>query len=349
MTRTGVLLTAFGGPDTLDAVAPFMCSIMGTEPSDEACAAARRKYLTIGGFSPLPGMSERIAAQLERSLNDIPLAEVDDGEGGAMGILGGGLASVRVAAEVRVPVVVGMLHSAPSIEGAVAQLAASGVRQIVHLSLSPFDAAVTTGAYRAAIESALAVHPGVRLIEAAAYHRDDAFVSLYADNLNEAMHDADILANKAIVVFTAHSLPVADLEADPSYVEQLRETAAAVAAGAGLGEPSGFRALEGIEAFGGPGVTAPWLLAFQSKGRRGGEWVEPDLDRVLDAAIAADFAVVIVCPVGFALDHLETLYDLDVLAAERVLDADREFVRAALPNADPKLIEALASAVKKVI
>jgi len=348
MTRTGVLLTAFGGPDSLDAVAPFMCSIMGTEPSDEACAAARRKYLTIGGFSPLPGMAERIAAQLERSLNGIPLAEVDDSES-AMGIWGGGLSSVRTSEDVKVPVVIGMLHSEPSIEGAVAQLVAAGVRQIVHVSLSPFDAAVTTGAYRTAIESALAGHPGVRLTEAASYHHSDDFVSVFGDNLNEAMHDADILSNKTLVVFTAHSLPVADVASDPSYIDQLRETAAAVAAGAGLGEPSGFDALDGIEAFGGPGVTAPWLLAFQSKGRRGGEWVGPDLDDVLDAAIAADFAVVIVCPVGFALDHLETLYDLDVLAAERVLKADKEFVRAALPNADPKMIGALASAVTKVI
>jgi ferrochelatase len=349
MMRSGVLLTGFGGPDCLDAVGPFMCSIMGVEPPENALKEARRKYLTIGGFSPLPAMAERVAGQLERALNGIALAEVDDADGSSLGMWGGAMASVRTAVDVRIPVVVGMLHSSPSIESAVAQLAAEGVREIVHLSLSPFDAAVTTGAYRSAIEAAAATHSGVRVLEAASYHRSDAYVELCADNLNEALHDADILANKALVVFTAHSLPVADVEADTSYVDQLRETVAAVAAGSGLGDAGDFTALAGIEAFGGPGVTSPWLLAFQSKGRRGGEWIGPDLDDVIDAAVAADFAVVIVSPVGFAMDHLETLYDLDVCAAERVLDADREFYRVAVPNSAPRFIDALAGAVRKVI
>ena len=349
MARTGVLLTAFGGPDCLDSVAPFMCSIMGTEPSEHMLTEAQRKYLTIGGFSPLPAMAERIAAQLERVLNGISLAEVTDDDGGTLGLWGGAMASLRTTESVRIPVAVGMLHSEPSIEGAVARLVDAGARQIVVASLSPFEAAATTGAYLEAVTTALDAHPGVRLMESASYHRSDDFIGLYADNLNEALHEADILANKGIIIFTAHSLPVSDIEADPSYVDQLRESAAAVAAGAGLGDPSGFHALPGIEAFGGPGVTAPWLLAYQSKGRRGGEWLGPDLDDVIDAAIAGGFAVVIVCPVGFAVDHMETLYDLDVKAADRVLSAEKEFVRVAVPNADPKYIEALAGAVRKVL
>ena len=348
MARTGVLLTAFGGPDCLDAVAPFMCSIMGAEPSEQMLAEARRKYLTIGGFSPLPAMAERIAAQLERVLNGIAMAEVTD-DGGTLGLWGGAMASLRTSETLRIPVAIGMLHSEPSIEGAVARLVDAGARQIVIASLSPFEAAATTGAYLGAVRSALEGYPGVRLMESASYHRSDEFVGLYADNLNEALHEADILANKGIIVFTAHSLPVSDIETDPAYVDQLRETAAAVAAGAGLGDPSGFDALPGVDAFGGPGVTAPWLLAFQSKGRRGGEWLGPDLDDVIDAAITGGFAVVIVCPVGFAVDHMETLYDLDVKAADRVLSAEKEFVRVAVPNADPKYIDALAAAVSKML
>ena len=349
MARTGVLLTAFGGPDCLDAVAPFMCSIMSAEPGERMLTEAQRKYLTIGGFSPLPAMAERIAAQLERVLNGIAPAEVTDDDGGTLGLWGGALASLRTSETVRIPVAVGMLHSEPFIAAAVDRLVGAGARQIVTASLSPFEAAATTGAFREAVTAALEAHPGVRLVESASYHRSHEFVGLYAENLNEALHEADILANKAIVVFTAHSLPVSDVEADPAYVDQLRETAAAVAAGAGLGAPSGFDALPGVEAFGGPGVTAPWLLAYQSKGRRGDEWLGPDLDVVLDAAVAGGFAVVVVCPVGFAVDHMETLYDLDVQAADRMLSADKEFVRVAVPNADPKYIDALADAVRKVL
>ena len=348
MARTGVLLAAFGGPDCLDSVEPFMCSIMGAEPTEEMLKGARRKYLTIGGASPLPPMAERIAAELERVLNGLAQADPPEDEGGLLG-LGGTMASVRTTDPVKIPVVVGMLHGEPSIERAVDSLVAAGSRQVVLASLSPFEAATTTGAYLAAVNEALASHPGVRLVESASYRRSEGFIGLYVDSLTEALHDADILANKGIVVMTAHSLPVEHIEADPAYVDQLRETAAAVAAGAGLGPASGFDALPGIAAFGGPGVTVPWLLAFQSKGKRGGEWIGPDLDDVLGAAIAGGFGVVIVCPIGFALDHLETRYDLDVEAADKVLSADLEFFRVAVPNAAPQFVDELAGAIRKVL
>jgi protoporphyrin/coproporphyrin ferrochelatase len=347
MARVGVLLTAFGGPRDLDEVAPFMCSLLGTEPSEASLSEARRKYLTIGGASPLPGMAERIASNLERALSGLQRLEPDPEQG--MSILGRPEPVPRAREGVRIPVAVGMRHAEPSIDQAVAQLASAGVRELVVVSLSPFEAAVTTGAYRAAVEAAVASHAGMRVIEAAGYHRSDAFIRALAQSTSEAIQDADIVANKTLIVFTAHSLPVADLEKDPTYRRQLEETAASVAAGIGLGAPSGFDALPGVDAFGGPGVTAPWLLAFQSKGRRGGEWAGPDLEDVIDAAAEAGFAAVIVSPIGFALDHMETLYDIDVCAADRTLGAGMEFYRAAVPNDGPDMIEALAEAVERVL
>jgi len=346
MARTGVLLTAFGGPATLDGVEPFMTALLGSEPPAAALAEARRKYLTIGGGSPLPAMAERIAVQLERAINGLPPAEQPEDAGhSALGIR----PTLQRAGDVKVPVRVGMRYAEPTIDEAIAGLHEAGVRNVVVLSLSPFEAAVTTGAYNEAVEAAIARFPGMHVVEAPAYRRSEPFLGSLADATTAAIHDADILANKGLVVFTAHSLPVADVERDPAYIEQLRETAAAVAAGSGLGEPSGFDAIPGIDAFGGPGVTAPWLLAFQSKGRRGGEWVGPDLDDVIDAAVEAGFEVVIVCPIGFALDHMETLYDLDVCAADRALSAGIEFERAAVPNDEPQMIEALAQSVRKVL
>jgi ferrochelatase len=316
VARAGVLLTAFGAPRDLDEVAPFMCSLLGCEPPAAALEGARRKYLAIGGGSPLPAMAEHIATHLERELG--------------------------------VPVAVGMRYADPSIDDAVARLASAGVREVVVVSLSPFDAEVTTGAYREAVEAAVALHKGMRFVQAAAYHRSDPFVEVLADAAGEAIRDAEAVG-RSVVVFSAHSLPVADLERDPSYVDQLRETAVAVAARLGLGEPSGFTALPGIDAFGGPGVTSPWLLAFQSKGRRGGEWAGPDIEDVIDAAATAGFASVAVCPIGFAVDHMETLYDLDVHAADRACGAGIGLYRARVPNDAPRMIDALAQAVRRAL
>jgi ferrochelatase len=70
---------------------------------------------------------------------------------------------------------------------------------------------------------------------------------------------------------------------------------------------------------------------------------------VIDAAVDADFGAVVVSPIGFAVDHMETLYDLDVSAADRALSAGIEFARSKAPNDDEDMIHALADAVRAVI
>jgi len=319
MTRTGVVLTAFGGPDCIDAVEPFMCSIMGRQPSAEAVSEARERYEAIGGGSPLPAMAARIADSLERDLSS-----------------GGD-----------VPVAVGMLHSHPTIASAVDALVEAGVERVISLSLSPFDAAATTGAYSEALVAAASTHPGLVVTAAAGYNRSDPFVTALAQQAR-AILGGWALAD-TLVVFTAHSLPVADLEADPAYVVQLRETAEAVAVATGLGLADGFSALPGVEAFGGHGGSVPWLLAFQSKGRRGGAWAGPDLDAIIAAAAASGLRGVVILPIGFAADHMETLYDLDVVAAQHAVSLGLGFARAMAPNDSEKMIEALADSVRAAI
>lgn len=347
MNHAGVLLTAFGGPGDLDEIAPFMCSLLGSEPSQGSLEEARRRYLTIGGSSPLPPMAERIAVQLERELSGLPQAEDQDDD--SIGFFGAAKNLARATEGVRVPVAVGMLHTEPSIGSAVDALVAAGVKRIVSLSLSPFEAAATTGAYRTAVTAAVARHEGVSVVEAGDYRHSESFLTVLADNLTAALFDEEMRPHRALVVFSAHSLPMADIEADPCYADQLKETAGEVAARAGLGSADGFDSLPGIEAFGGRGGASPWLLAYQSKGRRGGEWLGPDLDDVIDAAVAQDFGAVVVAPIGFAVDHMETLYDLDVSAADRALSAGIEFARSKAPNDSGDMIHALADAVRAVL
>jgi ferrochelatase len=321
MTRIGVLLTAFGGPTCAEEVGPFMCSIMGRLPSPEAVSEACERYEAIGGGSPLPAMARRIADSLERALSS----------------------------DEEVPVAVGMLHSHPDIAAAMAALAGSGVTRVVSLSLSPFEAQSTTGSYRRAVDAAALEHPGLTVIGAPAYSTSDAFVSALSEQARVALSSTGGDGAGMLVAFTAHSLPVADVEADASYVDQLRRTAEAVAVSVGLGIADGFDGVAGVDAFGGHSGDAPWLLAFQSKGRRGGDWIGPDLDEIVDAAAAAGFRALVVLPIGFAVDHMETLYDLDVSSAERARDAGLLFARALAPNDAASMIDALAASARAAV
>ena len=115
------------------------------------------------------------------------------------------------------------------------------------------------------------------------------------------------------VVFTAHSLPERVVAMGDPYPDQLRETAAAVAGQVGLDR---------------------WSTGWQSAGRTPEPWLGPDiLDIVRDRA-RERVPGLLVCPAGFASDHLEILYDLDVDAARVARDADIAFARTASLNED---------------
>jgi ferrochelatase len=318
--RTGILLTAFGGPDCIESVGPFMSNLMGREPSPEIVARAQSKYESIGGCSPLPERTAEIADALKARLR----ADGHD-------------------VEVRV----GMRYWHPTIAESFDGLVADGAGRIVQMSLSPFESAVSSGAYRSAVERAGEDHPGVELVEAASFHDAAGFVEALAAGARAAIDGLGCL--RPLVVFTAHSLPVADSEADGRYVEQLRATTAAVAARLALPAGDvGAEVLPRMPVFGHSGER-PWLFTYQSRGMTPGEWLGPQIEDVMDAAGAAGFDGVAVCPIGFGTDHMETLYDLDVVAARRAAAAALAFTRGAAPNASPAMIEALASCITPLL
>ncbi len=137
------------------------------------------------------------------------------------------------------------------------------------------------------------------------------------------------LPAKHKVLFTAHSLPERVLEGDP-YPDQLRESAAAVAARVGL-------------------LPWPdWALGWQSAGRTPEPWRGPDiLEIIRELAATGRSEGVLVCAQGFTSDHLEVLYDLDIEAAHLAQDLGLAFARTRSLNDDPEVMQALAERVRR--
>jgi protoporphyrin/coproporphyrin ferrochelatase len=127
------------------------------------------------------------------------------------------------------------------------------------------------------------------------------------------------------VVFTAHSLPTRILDMGDPYPEQLAETAAAVAARAGVER---------------------WSVGWQSAGRTPEPWIGPDILAVLPALKEAGAAGVVVCAAGFVSDHLEVLYDLDVEARAAAAGIGLAFTRTPSPNADPAFCATVADVIR---
>src|SRR5208337_1431038 len=126
------------------------------------------------------------------------------------------------------------------------------------------------------------------------------------------------------VVFTAHSLPQ-EVAAVSPYVRQLEET------------------IEGIIRITGP---LRWQLAFQSKGRGGGAWLGPEPETCLEAFAAEGYRKALICPIGFINDHLETLYDLDIVLTAWADKQGIEISRVPCLNDAPVLIQVLEQLVE---
>jgi ferrochelatase len=150
------------------------------------------------------------------------------------------------------------------------------------------------------------------------WHLEPQLIDLLAERVTDAGVDAD-----TEVLFTAHSLPARVVEMGDPYPDQLRATAEAVAARAGIER---------------------WRIAWQSAGRTPEPWLGPDIMEVIPTL---DAARIVVAPIGFVSDHLEVLYDVDIEARQVADDAGKQLVRTASLNDDPRFIAMLADIVRR--
>ncbi len=209
----------------------------------------------------------------------------------------------------------GFLYTQPSVADCLAELDA---HDVLALPLSPFASRLTSDKYRAALDAA--GRGGVPLLEG--WYANRGFVQAVSKRIAEALDGCD--AREWAVLFTAHNVPVETvLEGDP-YAEQLQQTIAQL--------------LPRFE----PG---DWRFGYQSKGRGGGEWLEPEADDVVRTLAEEGWEKLLVVPVGFVSDNVETLYDLDISLRSVAETCGMQYRRSAPPNDSPFFIEALADLV----
>ncbi len=205
MTRTGVVVMAYGTPGSPDDVEAYYTDIRrGRPPTAEQLADLVGRYEAIGGISPL---AERTEAQRQ---------------------------AISDALDIRRPgqftVVLGQKHAAPFIEDAVATLADQGVTRAVGLVLAPHYSAGQRGRVPGAGR-----HRRHRGGAGHDRHRQLAPEPAYLDFLAASLAQVRAeMGEPHHVLFTAHSLPERALVDDP-YPDQLRQSATAVAERVGLG------------------------------------------------------------------------------------------------------------------
>jgi len=208
---TGILLLAYGSPETPDDVEPYFRHIRGGRtPSPDAVADLRRRYELIGGRTPLRSITTETARALQAALD------------------------ARAPGEYRT--YVAMKHWHPFIGDVIPRMAADGVRRVVAIVLAPHYSRMSVGGYRQYVEEAIAgLDAPVDLTFVESWHLEPAFLALMAGRVREGLAEfPEGDRRETCVLFSAHSLPVRIRTWDDPYEAQLLASAEAVARETGL-------------------------------------------------------------------------------------------------------------------
>jgi len=197
------LLLAYGGPDSLADVEPYLLDVRGGRPaSPELVEAVRERYRLIGGRSPLLDLTRQQAAALEDALNREPV----DG--------------------VRFRTYVGMRHWHPYIHETLAQIAADGIRRLVAIPMAPHYSRMSVGAYIQKVEearAALSTPLSVTYVES--WHDEPLYLAALVEKVRAALARLpQDVRGQVPIIFSAHGLPQRILAEGDPYPQELLET-----------------------------------------------------------------------------------------------------------------------------
>lgn len=310
----GVLLLNLGGPETLADVEPFLVNLFSDRGiirlspfpflqkfiarriAAKRAPKSREAYRLIGGGSPLARITGEQGRALEEAL------AVD------------GNFRVRMA----------MRYWHPGAEAALAEFAQAGIRRIVALTLYPHYSRATTGSSLDALRRGVAASPGhgFELAEVREWPDQPEYVACLAQSIREGMAGFD--GEPFQLVYSAHSLPVSFIREGDPYLDQIKQTIAALEKTIGMaGE-----------------------LCFQS---RSGpvEWLSPSTPEMLERLAGAGVKNVLMVPVSFVSDHVETLYEIDIQYRELAMSLGMRLVRTASLNTSHVFIQGLRTLVRE--
>ncbi|HSJ51067.1 MAG TPA: ferrochelatase [Actinomycetota bacterium] len=309
----GILVMAYGTASGPDDIERYYTDIRGGRPpTPEHLEELKGRYAAIGNRFPLLETTRKQAAGLERVLN--------------------------ASAGPRVRTYLGMKHSPPFIDEAVAQMREDGIERAVGLVMAPHWSGMSVETYVDRVRAALGEGPpAVTFVRS--YHDHPRFVRFLAGRVAHAIGMlGPAEREKVALVFSAHSLPVRTAkdgterckhcfacETSCRYRDGLQETADLVAGELRL---------------------AHHTIGWQSAGRTADPWWGPPIEDVIVELAERGHPAVVVCSAGFVADHLETLYDLDIEAREVAEEAGIRFERTEMPNADPAFVDVLAAVVR---
>ncbi len=271
------------------------------------------------GRPPSPELIEEVKHRYQLMGGKSPLLEITRQQAQALETrLNGGTRRFKIY--------IGMRHWHPYIKDTVATMAQEGIRQMVALCLTPYYSKMSVGAYYQKLAEAIAasgVSFEIRRVES--WNDHPLLIEAIAQKVSKALDRfPQDRRPKVPLLFSAHSLPERIMTEKDPYPAELHETVELVMKKMG---------------------PNPYRFAYQSQGRTPEPWLGPDASAVIDALYTEGHRHLVMAPIGFISDHMETLYDVDVMYRKQCESKGMQFERTESLNAAPTFIEAMASVV----
>jgi protoporphyrin/coproporphyrin ferrochelatase len=218
----------------------------------------------------------------------------------------------------------------------VRQMRTEGVEAAAVICMAPQNSRTSVGLYRRAVEAESA---GMRIDFTEGWAQHPLLADAFAERLRPVLAKLNADVGEPVpVLFTAHSVPARTVQApqegeasgprlwpgqgtDP-YADEARHTAELVAQ----------RVKE----------IPRWWFAFQSQGASGGQWIGPSVEETLDQISGAGVRTLVLQPIGFLCDHVEILFDVDMLFRDYAGKIGIRLERPESLNESPTLAKAVA-------
>lgn len=233
-----------------------------------------------------------------------------------------------LAARLNLPVAAAGRLWKPYPKDVIADLYAQGIRTLVSLPLAPQSVHI----YHASVREAAAAYADLELREVPPWGLEPSLIEAFTESIEEGMNPVPPSERASFtVILSAHSLPMRVIEAGDPYEIQFRALAA---------EVSKQLQTKGISS----------CVAFQSQGMTTDTWLGPDLPSAFKTLVSQGIENVLIAPIGFVADHVETLYDLDIEAPELAKQAKiKRLLRAPAMNTRPLFITALENVARRAL
>ncbi len=307
--KIGILLLNLGGPEKPEHVRPFLYNLfsdrqiirLGPALLQKPIAAfiARKRaptsianYQKIGGGSPINKITNRQAQTLEQAL----------------------------AADGAFMVCPCMRYWHPFAEPVIREMIQAGVTELIALPLYPHYSKATSGSSFFDLQQQNRRHQfNLPIREIRSWPTEPEYINCLVGRIRERI---DLFDEPAQVVYSAHSLPKKFIEEGDPYVEEIKQTIAAVEQQTGL----------------------TGKLCYQS---RSGpvEWLEPSTPDMLKELANQGCKNILMVPIAFVSDHIETLYEIDMLYKDQAEELGMRLESTRGLNDDPQFIESLRNLI----